>query len=398
MSDLKRLLLSIYRHPVKNISIFILLMVLSVFLCSSLTISKACIGAENNFYKEMGNEIEISFDGYSEDREAKQAMIIEDMKYYLNDSHYLQSLNLINALYDRSNETLYFNGQCSSDLLLWGISDPPSSNYNILNGRDFSAEELNEGAMVCLVNSNYTYAYDKKIEPGDIINSGGYDLEVIGIFEVTGNGSAYERREDKVIVPYEMLKDDKEAFLVSIKAKIADVKYNDYIAGQIRNMKGIDKIAQVSTSKDTFTSISRPLKMLRGVADLVLKMSFAATLILLIILGFIFIKSRKYEIGVLLAMGETKRKVLKLYLLELLAISTLAFIVGIVISYFVALNYSNASLAEVNSSITDTLAYQIDYDLGYVLLIFIFLETIVLVSSLLPCIAIVRTKPRQLLL
>ena len=100
MSDLKRLLLSIYRHPVKNISIFILLMVLSVFLCSSLTISKACIGAENNFYKEMGNEIEISFDGYSEDREAKQAMIIEDMKHYLNDSHYLQSLNLMNALYD----------------------------------------------------------------------------------------------------------------------------------------------------------------------------------------------------------------------------------------------------------------------------------------------------------
>ena len=398
MSDLKRLLLSIYRHPVKNISIFILLMVLSVFLCSSLTISKACIGAENNFYKEMGNEIEISFDGYSEDREAKQAMIIEDMKHYLNDSHYLQSLNLMNALYDWSNETLYFNGQCSSDLLLWGISDPPSSNYNILSGRDFSAEELNEGARVCLVNSNYTYADGKKIEPGDIINSGGYELEVIGIFEVTGNGSAYERREDKVIVPYEMLKDDKEAFLVSIKAKIADVKYNDYIAGQIRNMKGIDKMAQISTSKDTFTSVSRPLKMLRGVADLVLKMSFAATLILLVILGFIFIKSRKYEIGVLLAMGETKRKVLKLYLLEILTISTLAFIAGIVISYFVALNYSNASLAEVNSSITDTLAYQIDYDLGYVLLIFIFLEAIVLVSSLLPCIAIVRTKPRQLLL
>ena len=398
MSDLKRLLLSIYRHPVKNISIFILLMVLSVFLCSSLTISKACIGAENNFYKEMGNEIEISFGGYSEDREAKQAMIIEDMKHYLNDSHYLQSLNLMNALYDWSNETLYFNGQCSSDLLLWGISDPPSSNYNILSGRDFSAEELNEGAKVCLVNSNYTYDNAKKIEPGDIINSGGYDLEVIGIFEVTGNGSAYERREDKVIVPYEMLKDDKESFLVFIKAKIADVKYNDYIAGQIRNMKGIDKIAQVSTSKDTFTSVSRPLKMLRGVADLVLKMSFAATLILLVILGFIFIKSRKYEIGVLLAMGETKRKVLKLYLLEILTISTLAFIAGIVISYFVALNYSNASLAEVNSSITDTLAYQIDYDLGYVLLIFIFLEAIVLVSSLLPCIAIVRTKPRQLLL
>ena len=398
MSDLKRLLLSIYRHPVKNISIFILLMVLSVFLCSSLTISKACIGAENNFYKEMGNEIEISFNGYSEDREAKQAMIIEDMKHYLNDSHYLQSLNLMNALYDWSNETLYFNGQCSSDLLLWGISDPPSSNYNILSGRDFSAEELNEGAKVCLVNSNYTYDNAKKIEPGDIINSGGYDLEVIGIFEVTGNGSAYERREDKVIVPYEMLKDDKESFLVFIKAKIADVKYNDYIAGQIRNMKGIDKIAQISTSKDTFTSVSRPLKMLRGVADLVLKMSFAATLILLVILGFIFIKSRKYEIGVLLAMGETKRKVLKLYLLEILTISTLAFIAGIVISYFVALNYSNASLAEVNSSITDTLAYQIDYDLGYVLLIFIFLEAIVLVSSLLPCIAIVRTKPRQLLL
>ena len=398
MSDLKRLLLSIYRHPVKNISIFILLMVLSVFLCSSLTISKACIGAENNFYKEMGNEIEISFGGYSEDREAKQAMIIEDMKHYLNDSHYLQSLNLMNALYDWSNETLYFNGQCSSDLLLWGISDPPSSNYNILSGRDFSAEELNEGAKVCLVNSNYTYDNAKKIEPGDIINSGGYDLEVIGIFEVTGNGSAYERREDKVIVPYEMLKDDKESFLVFIKAKIADVKYNDYIAGQIRNMKGIDKIAQISTSKDTFTSVSRPLKMLRGVADLVLKMSFAATLILLVILGFIFIKSRKYEIGVLLAMGETKRKVLKLYLLEILTISTLAFIAGIVISYFVALNYSNASLAEVNSSITDTLAYQIDYDLGYVLLIFIFLEAIVLVSSLLPCIAIVRTKPRQLLL
>ena len=398
MSDLKRLLLSIYRHPVKNISIFILLMVLSVFLCSSLTISKACIGAENNFYKEMGNEIEISFDGYSEDREAKQAMIIEDMKHYLNDSHYLQSLNLMNALYDWSNETLYFNGQCSSDLLLWGISDPPSSNYNILSGRDFSAEELNEGARVCLVNSNYTYADGKKIEPGDIINSGGYDLEVIGIFEVTGNGSAYERREDKVIVPYEMLKDDKESFLVFIKAKIADVKYNDYIAGQIRNMKGIDKMAQITTSKDTFTSVSRPLKMLRGVADLVLKMSFAATLILLVILGFIFIKSRKYEIGVLLAMGETKRKVLKLYLLELLAISTLAFIAGIVISYFVAMNYSNASLAEVNSSITDTLAYKIDYGPGYVLLIFIFLETIVLVSSLLPCIAIVRTKPRQLLL
>ena len=81
---------------------------------------------------------------------------------------------------------------------------------------------------------------------------------------------------------------------------------------------------------NTFEAISTSMSTLLEVADWILWVTIGATFLILSLLLTLFLRDRRYEMGIYLALGEKRRKVISQVLLEVFAIS----IVGISIAVF----------------------------------------------------------------
>lgn len=81
----------------------------------------------------------------------------------------------------------------------------------------------------------------------------------------------------------------------------------------------------------TFDAIANSMVTLRSIADWVLWISILATVLILSLLIILFLRDRRYEMGVYLALGERKGKIISQILMEVLAISIVAISVSIFI-------------------------------------------------------------------
>jgi len=81
---------------------------------------------------------------------------------------------------------------------------------------------------------------------------------------------------------------------------------------------------------NTFEAISTSMSTLLEIADWILWIAIGATFLILSLLLTLFLRDRRYEMGIYLALGEKKGKIISQVLLEVLAIS----IVGVSIAVF----------------------------------------------------------------
>lgn len=81
---------------------------------------------------------------------------------------------------------------------------------------------------------------------------------------------------------------------------------------------------------NTFEAISSSMGTLLEIADWVLWIAIGATFLILSLLLTLFLRDRRYEMGIYLALGEKKGKVIAQILLEIIAVS----VVGITIAVF----------------------------------------------------------------
>jgi len=81
---------------------------------------------------------------------------------------------------------------------------------------------------------------------------------------------------------------------------------------------------------NTFEAISTSMSTLLEIADWILWVAIGATFLILSLLLTLFLRDRRYEMGIYLALGEKKVKVISQVLLEVLAIS----VVGVSIAVF----------------------------------------------------------------
>lgn len=83
-------------------------------------------------------------------------------------------------------------------------------------------------------------------------------------------------------------------------------------------------------SSSVFDSIAAPMKNIEWIAGIVLYVALGATLLILSLLITLFLRDRKYEMGIYLALGEKKTKVMGQIVIEVLLIA----IIGITLSLF----------------------------------------------------------------
>lgn len=99
----------------------------------------------------------------------------------------------------------------------------------------------------------------------------------------------------------------------------------------------------------------KPLENLKAFATTFLYLTLAIGAIVLIIISVISIRDRKYEIGVLAAMGVKKLKLSMMFMLEVLIITLVSILIGVVIG-------SAVSVPVANGLLSDQVKQQVDKD------------------------------------
>lgn len=124
-----------------------------------------------------------------------------------------------------------------------------------------------------------------------------------------------------------------------------DVDSYELFEEQVKTL-GLDDSYTVSSSDITaFESSLAPLETLSKMAGYFLIVIVAIGAIILIVLNIFNVRERKYEIGVLTAMGMKKGKVALQFLTEIFAVTIVAVVIGMTVGAVSAVPVTNALLA-----------------------------------------------------
>jgi putative ABC transport system permease protein len=259
-----------------------------------------------------------------------------------------------------------------SDFTLVGYSSTAA-----MNGFVNFTEKVTEGTVFNFDTPNYDCLITKelaaynKLGVGDTFTVGNpndqaqnYALKVGGIYEQTEQASTSGniRAEDmmssanNILVNYRTVADiqarSKQASATSaFNARVSNTfvfssKSNyDAFTNQVRAMGLSDDYAISSADIQNFENELVPLENLSKFAKVFLLVILILGGIILVVINIFNIRERKYEIGVLTAIGISKPKVILQFVSELLAITLLSVVIGTGIGATTSVPVANALLS-----------------------------------------------------
>lgn len=181
-----------------------------------------------------------------------------------------------------------------------------------------------------------------------------YTLTVVGTYyDATdkyppgARQNAYLNRRNEVLAAYETvlapMQSDLRGVQITATYYLKNPEHLEAFAAELY-AKGLDEVWDVKTDDATYNKIVGPVEGLRGIS-----ISFMLTVlvfggIIIALLSSIAVRERKYEIGVLRAMGMKKHKVALGLWLEMLFLTVLCLVVGLAAGTAVAQPVTNVLL------------------------------------------------------
>ena len=285
-----------------------------------------------------------------------------------------------------------------------GMIEFENGGYQLVKGRFYTKEEIDKGEFVCLISENL--AATNGVSVGDSINlavdylsnyhmqSGitAEDLEtsfeVIGIFShnnpLTPDNSNYEYAS-----PYE--NPDNMIFIPTTSVYMAQLpvqqKQYDYYAQQnpddeyyqnfdnrpseenmAKNLyindvtlllddplnvdqfikdheNSLTQFTTLDANNDEFNRLSKPLDTLGLYARFIIWLVTINAIVIITLVTALTLKTREYEIGVLLSVGASKLKVIGQFFIELAIVAVIGFTLSVVSGSLIAKSIGNKVLA-----------------------------------------------------
>ncbi len=223
-----------------------------------------------------------------------------------------------------------------------------------------------KNANECIVSEDFAELNDLKV--GDTIDFIGIssrqeskelDLKISGIYrDLTPERSngfpkmAMSNRRNEIITSYDTFADYNTLFAensspvyISAKYFLKDPDFLEDFTEEVR-AKGLSDMYNVSTDEDNYNKIIKPVKGLSKVSLMFMVGILTFGSVILIILSLLSIRERKYEIGVLRAMGMSKLNVAKGFVYESMIIIVLCLSIGLGTGVATAQPVSNILLDE----------------------------------------------------
>ena len=181
-----------------------------------------------------------------------------------------------------------------------------------------------------------------------------YDLSVVGIYydytdEYPGmvQMSMANRRNEILTTTdtiFEPVGEGESGMSVSTTYFLKNPSMITAFETEVRE-KGLSEFLSVNTDEKGYNSIVGPIEGLKSISITFMVIVLALGAIILMLLSSIAIRERKYEIGVLRAMGMKKGKVALGLWLEMIAITCICLCIGLVVGTLIAQPVSDMLLA-----------------------------------------------------
>ncbi|MDF2866360.1 MAG: ABC-type antimicrobial peptide transport system, permease component [Clostridia bacterium] len=406
MYIIKNAFKSITRSKTRNVLIGIIITVIAITCCIALSIKNSANEVEKSYLDSYKVTAQLSLDRGALRNDAKggstekpadfdpkafmsnvQNITPEDvMKYGVSDyvSSYLLSIQTnmdstdltkvtdtvattdnkqipgrVTSIMEGSSGDFRIIGYNSLDAMTQFIS----STYKITDGEIFDIDSSNS----CVISIELAEENSLKVGSTFKLNNPNneaesYTFTVTGIYEDTsesGEFSMFSNSANQILTTYNTLNN-----IVTKSNEVEDSKLNiqtnatfnlvsadvvDAFTSELK-VKGLSDYYTVSTNLESFNQSIAPLKNLSSFATTFLIIVLLIGGSILVILNMLNIRERKYEIGVLRAIGMKKRMVLSQFVIELLMVTSISIILGSTIGSVASVPVANYMLQSEISS------------------------------------------------
>jgi len=369
---------NLLRNKGRNLLIAGVTLAIIISAVVTLTISNAAAKIIDDIRLDIGSKVDISFDLFSNYGQEKPRNLSMDEYIAYSESDYLQN-TIFNVSMPAWSDTLfavddYEKGTRTHEMedgsgtihfpttSLAGNSSPDTmlefmeSDREILpGGRMYEA--LNE----CIISEEI--ANLNGITVGDIIQIESvfppvkpYTLNVVGIYSDTTEeyenpmfGSlSYINRRNEIITSFDTVMavgwEDSYGLDMNTEYYLKNPDDLPKFEAEAR-AKGLPSGYNVSINQDAYDKVSGPMNGLKGVANTFMRVILILGGIVLVLISYLAIKERKYEVGVLRAMGMEKSKIAFGIFSEAVMITALCLVLGLGIGSVSAQPVANNLLA-----------------------------------------------------
>lgn len=212
--------------------------------------------------------------------------------------------------------------------------------------RNLSALEQNDSWMIERVASQVYIPYNVAYE----LN---FEVQKESIEESIAQGYWTEEEAQDYLEQYSEFQPDTIGYLLKNPLKVRSFieDYNRLLPSEYHVLK---------VGNSTYDSIAKSIDNMTQTSNLIIYIVFGAGILILSLITSLTLKSREYEIGVLLSLGESKLKVIGQLMSELLMIALIAFSLSIISGHFIAKYYGQQMLqTQMESAMTQSNQYNI---------------------------------------
>jgi putative ABC transport system permease protein len=271
-----------------------------------------------------------------------------------------------------SSDTLTAVGQTGSGIQGSGYVDPPNMTLQGNSWADFDNgyRAVIDGEMPgkineCIVDTDF--AELNGISVGDTIRLNGmvleqdkgrvdpieYNLIISGIFLSTEDvdkgaiswAGALMNRHNEILTVFDTIDLGSAGVAITATYYLKNPSYLQDFDKELR-AKGLADMFDVSIDEDTYNAIVGPVEGMRGISMTFMIIVLILGAVILVLLSSIAIRERKYEIGVLRAMGMKKAKVALGLWSEMIFITLFCLVIGIGSGSLIAQPVSDALLSQ----------------------------------------------------
>ena len=180
-----------------------------------------------------------------------------------------------------------------------------------------------------------------------------YELTLVGIYydlteEYAGIQVSMANRRNEILTTTNTIlapvNKDESGFSVSATYFLKSPAMLDDFEKELQE-KGLSEYLKVSTDEDGYNSIVAPVEGLMSISLTFMTIVLVLGAIILLLLSSIAVRERKYEIGVLRAMGMKKGRVALGLWFEMIAITCVCLCIGLLIGILIAQPVSDMLLA-----------------------------------------------------
>lgn len=175
---------------------------------------------------------------------------------------------------------------------------------------------------------------------------------------------------------------------------------------------------KIEASSDQFDSIAGPIKGMANISKIVLIVSVMASVFIITLVIILFLRDRKHELGIYLSLGEKRNRVIGQIVTEVLLVAIISMTLSVFSGNVLAKNFSASFMTTqqidntedemmifgspvVDFQITedDVIdAYDIKLTPSYIALFYLIGLIVVLLSTIVPLVYIMRLNPKKIMM